>query len=133
MQASDTNRWVDRLAQMDLRGNRFTAANSNFPDNAAWDPATDISNAKPDGTEPGLRSGSTPRRSGYTLQMNLPQIQAAAKTAGQAADGSYTIPFFTPIPVETTSLMVQMDGHPKALPPGVTASSIWCRRRPSPI
>ena len=43
---------------------------------------------------------------------------AAAKTAGQATDGSYTIPFFTAVPVDTTSLMVQMDGHPRALPPG---------------
>jgi OmcA/MtrC family decaheme c-type cytochrome len=98
----------------------FTTSGASLNINIAWDPATDISNAKPDGTEPGLRSNSTPRRSGYTLQMNLPQIQAAAKTAGQATDGSYTIPFFTAIPVDTTSLMVQMDGHPKALPPGVT-------------
>ena len=88
--------------------------------NVAWDPATDITNAKPDGTEPGLRSNSTPRRSGYTLQMNIQQVRAAATTAGQAADGSYTIPFFTAVPVDTTSLMVQMDGHPRALPPGVT-------------
>jgi OmcA/MtrC family decaheme c-type cytochrome len=98
----------------------FTTSGASLNINIAWDPATDISNAKPDGTEPGLRSGSTPRRSGYTLQMNLPQIQAAAKTAGQAADGSYTIPFFTAVPVDTANLMVQMDGHPKALPPGVT-------------
>ena len=54
--------------------------------------------------------------------MNLPQIQAAAaataQPGGPAADGSYTIPFFTAMPVATTNLMVQMDGHPKALPPG---------------
>jgi len=43
-----------------------------------------------DGTEPGRRSDSTPpeRRSGYTLQMQIKAIQAAAKTAGQATDGS---------------------------------------------
>ena len=98
----------------------FTTSGASLNINIAWDPATDITNAKPDGTEPGLRSNSTPRRSGYTLQMNLPQIVAAAKTAGQATDGSYTIPFFTAVPVDTTSLMVQMDGHPRALPPGVT-------------
>jgi OmcA/MtrC family decaheme c-type cytochrome len=98
----------------------FTTSGASLNINVAWDAATDISNAKADGSQPGLRSNSSPRRSGYTLQMNLPQIQAAAKTAGQAADGSYTIPFFTPVPVDTTNLMVQMDGHPKALPPGVT-------------
>ncbi len=86
--------------------------------NVAWDAATDITNATADGTEPGLRSNSTPRRSGYTLQMNLQQILPAAQAAGQASDGSYTIPFFTAMPVATTNLMVQMDGHPKALPPG---------------
>jgi OmcA/MtrC family decaheme c-type cytochrome len=98
----------------------FTTSSASLNINVAWDAATDITNAKPDGTEPGLRSNSSPRRSGYTLQMNLPQIQAAAKTAGQASDGSYTIPFFTTVPVDTTNLMVQMDGHPRALPPGVT-------------
>ncbi len=98
----------------------FTTSGASLNINVAWDAATDISNAKADGTEPGLRSNSTPRRSGYTLQMNIQQVRAAAQAAGQAADGSYTIPFFTPIPVETTSLMVQMDGHPKALPPGET-------------
>jgi OmcA/MtrC family decaheme c-type cytochrome len=50
--------------------------------------------------------------------MNLQQILPAAQAAGQAVDGSYTIPFFTALPVATTNLMVQMDGHPKALPPG---------------
>ena len=98
----------------------FTSSGASLNINIAWDPATDITNAKPDGTEPGLRSNSTPRRSAYALQMNLPQIVAAAKTAGQATDGSYTIPFFTAVPVDTTNLMVQMDGHPRALPPGVT-------------
>ncbi len=98
----------------------FTTSGASLNINVAWDAGTDISNAKADGTEPGLRSNSTPRRSGYTLQMNIQQVRAAAQTAGQASDGSYTIPFFTAVPVDTTNLMVQMDGHPKALPPGVT-------------
>ncbi len=98
----------------------FTTSGASLNINVAWDAATDITNATSDGTEPGLRSNSTPRRSAYTLQMNIQQVRAAATTAGQAADGSYTIPFFTPVPVDTTNLMVQMDGHPKALPPGET-------------
>ena len=98
----------------------FTTSGASLNINVAWDAATDITNAKADGTEPGLRSNSTPRRSAYTLQMNIQQVRAAATTAGQAADGSYTIPFFTAVPVDTTNLMVQMDGHPKALPPGET-------------
>ena len=98
----------------------FTTSGASLNINIAWDPATDITNAKPDGTEPGLRSNSTPRRSAYALQMNIQQVRAAAATAGQATDGSYTIPFFTAVPVDTTNLMVQMDGHPRALPPGVT-------------
>jgi OmcA/MtrC family decaheme c-type cytochrome len=53
--------------------------------------------------------------------MNLAQIRAAAAVAGaKGPDGSYTIPFFTTVPVATTNLMVQMDGHPRALPPGET-------------
>ncbi len=98
----------------------FTTSGASLNINLAWDPAKDITNATADGTQPGLRSNSTPRRSGYAVQMNIQQILAAAKTAGQASDGSYTIPFFTASPVATTNLMVQMDGHPKALPPGVT-------------
>ena len=82
--------------------------------------ATDITNAAADGSEPGLRSGTSARRSGYTLQMRIAEIQAAAATAGQSPDGSYTIPFFTPVPADTADLMVQMDGHPLALPPGET-------------
>ena len=39
--AWDTNRWIDRLLQMDLRGNFFTAANTNHPNNSVWDPAAD--------------------------------------------------------------------------------------------
>jgi OmcA/MtrC family decaheme c-type cytochrome len=99
----------------------FTTSGAALNINIAWDAATDISNATADGTEPGLRSNSTPRRSGYAVQMNIQQIRTAAATAqpgGPAADGSYTIPFFTAMPVATTNLMVQMDGHPKALPPG---------------
>jgi len=96
----------------------FTTSGASLNINVAWDAATDITNATADGTEPGLRSNSSPRRSGYTLQMNIQQIRPAAQLAGQAADGSYTIPFFTALPVATTNLMVQMDGHPKALPPG---------------
>jgi OmcA/MtrC family decaheme c-type cytochrome len=98
-------------------------SNSTVNINIGWEPAKDITNAKADGTEPGLLSNSSPRRSGYALQMNLPQIQAAANTAqpsGPAADGSYTIPFFTTLPVDTSNLMVTMDGHPRALPPGVS-------------
>jgi OmcA/MtrC family decaheme c-type cytochrome len=99
----------------------FTTSGASLNINVAWDAATDITNATADGTEPGLRSNSTPRRSGYAVQMNIQQVRAAAATAqpgGPAADGSYTIPFFTAMPVATTSVMVQMDGHPKALPPG---------------
>jgi OmcA/MtrC family decaheme c-type cytochrome len=96
----------------------FTTSGATMNINFAWDAATDITNATADGTEPGLRSNSTPRRSGYTLQMNLQQIRPAAQAAGQAPDGSYTIPYFTAMPVATTNLMVQIDGHPKALPPG---------------
>jgi OmcA/MtrC family decaheme c-type cytochrome len=96
-------------------------SNSTLNINIGWDAAADITNATSDGTEPGLRSNSSPRRSGYALQMNLPQVKSAANAAqpgGPAADGSYTIPFFTAMPVATTNLMVQMDGHPRALPPG---------------
>lgn len=102
----------------------FTNSSASLNINIAWDAATDITNAKSDGTEPGLRSNSSPRRSAYTLQMNIQQIRTAASAAGQASDGSYTIPFFTAVPVDTTSLMVQMDGHPRALPPGETD---WAR------
>jgi OmcA/MtrC family decaheme c-type cytochrome len=99
----------------------FTSSGASLNINIAWDAATDVSNAKADGSEPGLRSASAPRRSGYALQMNIQQIRAAAQVAGaKGPDGSYTIPFFTPVPVATTSLMVQMDGHPKALPAGET-------------
>jgi OmcA/MtrC family decaheme c-type cytochrome len=99
----------------------FTTSGASLNINIAWDAATDVSNATADGTLPGLRSGSTPRRSGYTLQMNIAQIRTAAAAPGaKGADGSYTIPFFTPVPVATTNLIVQMDGHPRALPPGVT-------------
>ena len=98
----------------------FTTSGASLNINLAWDAATDITNATAGGTVPGLRSNSTPRRSGYTLQMNIQQVRPAAQAAGQAADGSYTIPFFTAMPVNTTNLMVQMDGHPKALPPGKT-------------
>lgn len=99
----------------------FTTSGASMNINFAWDAATDITNAAADGTEPGLRSNSTPRRSGYTLQMNIQQIRtaaAAAQPGGPAPDGSYTIPYFTAMPVATTNMMVQMDGHPKALPPG---------------
>jgi hypothetical protein len=40
-QGWDTNRWVDRLAQMDLRSNLLTTADTRFPANQAWDPARD--------------------------------------------------------------------------------------------
>jgi OmcA/MtrC family decaheme c-type cytochrome len=98
----------------------FTTSGASLNINIAWDAATDITNALPDGTEPGLRSGTTPRQSGYTLQMRTAEVLAAAQAAGQATDGSYTIPFFTAIPVATTNLMVQMEGRPRALPPGKT-------------
>ncbi len=94
---------------------QFTTSGASLNINVAWDPAMDITNATADGTEPGLRAGSTPRRSGYTLQMGLAPLKAAAV---RNPDGSYTVPFFTTLPVATTNLMVQMDGHPKALPPG---------------
>ena len=108
----------------------FTSSGANLNLNLAWD-TRDISNAKPDGTTPGLRSGTTPEGRGYTLRMSIAAIRAAAAAAGQAADGSYTIPYFTALPVDTTDLMVVMDGHPKALPPGATdwAASVnaWAR------
>jgi len=43
----NTNQWVDRLAQMDLRGNYFTAADSRFPLNAVWNPDQDASRLAP--------------------------------------------------------------------------------------
>ena len=95
---------------------QFTTSGASLNINIAWDPALDITNATAAGVEPGLRAGSTPRRSGYALQMGLAPLKAAAV---RNADGSYTVPFFTTLPVATTNLMVQMDGHPKALPPGV--------------
>ena len=108
----------------------FTQSTSNLNLNVAWD-TRDISNARPDGTTPGLRSGTTPEGRGYTLRMSIAAIRAAAATAGQAADGSYTIPYFTALPVDTADLMVVMDGHPKGLPPGETdwAKSVnaWAR------
>jgi len=39
----NTNQWVDRLAQMDLRNNLFTSHDALFPINSVWDPATDSS------------------------------------------------------------------------------------------
>ncbi len=39
--AWDTNHWVDRLQQMDLRGNYFTAFQPDFPANSVWDPGQD--------------------------------------------------------------------------------------------
>jgi OmcA/MtrC family decaheme c-type cytochrome len=78
----------------------------------AWDTA-DITNALPNGDTPGLRSGQTPEARGYPYRMRINEILAAAATAGQAADGSYTIPFFTALPVDTADIMVVMDGHPR--------------------
>jgi OmcA/MtrC family decaheme c-type cytochrome len=98
----------------------FTLSGASLNINMAWDAGTDITNALADGTEPGLRSNSTPRRSGYAIQMNIQQLRAAAQTAGQAPDGSYTIPFFTALPVDTDDVMFQMDGHPRAVVDGVT-------------
>jgi hypothetical protein len=43
----DTNQWVDRLAQMDLRSNCFTRAESRFPGNSIWDPTADASRLAP--------------------------------------------------------------------------------------
>jgi len=40
-QGWDTNQWVDRLAQMDLRSNYLTQADARFPSNSVWDPARD--------------------------------------------------------------------------------------------
>ncbi len=77
----------------------FTSSGANLNLNLAWD-TRDISNAKPDGTTPGLRSGTTPEGRGYTLRMSIAAIRAAAAAAGQAADGSYTIPYFTALPVD---------------------------------
>ncbi len=73
----------------------------------AWDTA-DISNALPNGDTPGLRSGQTPEARGYPYRMRIDEILAAAQAAGQAPDGSYTIPFFTALPVDTPNLMVVM-------------------------
>ena len=103
-------------------------ATSSLNLNVAWQASTDISNALPAawttyvvGDQPGLRSGTSARRSGYTLQMRIAEIRTAAAAPGaRGPDGSYTIPFFTALPVTTTSLMVTMDGHPVALPPGAT-------------
>jgi hypothetical protein len=36
----NTNQWVDRLAQMDLRGNRLTGSDPRFPSNSVWNPGT---------------------------------------------------------------------------------------------
>jgi len=78
----------------------------------AWDTA-DISNTLPNGDTPGLRSGLAPEVRGYPYRMRINEILAAAATAGQAPDGSYTIPFFTALPVDTANIMVVMDGHPR--------------------
>jgi hypothetical protein len=43
----NTNQWVDRLAQMNLRSNFLTRTDARFPANSAWDPATDSSRIAP--------------------------------------------------------------------------------------
>jgi hypothetical protein len=40
-QSWDTNSWVDRTNQMELRKNFLTAANPSHPDNSVWNPASD--------------------------------------------------------------------------------------------
>lgn len=101
----------------------FTHASASLNINMAWDAGKDITNATANGTEPGLRSNSTPRRSGYAIQMNIQQVRAAAQLAGQALDGSYTIPFFTALPVDTDDAMFQMDGHPRVTVDGVSVNA----------
>jgi OmcA/MtrC family decaheme c-type cytochrome len=90
----------------------FTSSGASLNFYLAWDTA-DISNALPNGDTPGLRSGLAPEARGYPYRMRINEILAAAQTAGQAPDGSYTIPFFTALPVDTADIMVVMDGHPR--------------------
>jgi OmcA/MtrC family decaheme c-type cytochrome len=98
----------------------FTTSGASLNLYLGWD-TKDISNALPDGSTPGLNSAGAANTRGYPFRMQIAQIKAAATTAGQpAADGTYTIPFFAALPVDTTNVMVVMDGHPKGLPPGVT-------------
>ena len=87
--------------------------------NIAWDPATDITNATADGAEPGLRAGT------HAAAQRLHAADGSRSRSSQRRSGpgkrrtaATPIPFFTALPVATTNLMVQMDGHPKALPPG---------------
>src|SRR4029079_17874649 len=37
----DTNQWVQRLGQMNVRNNYFSSADTNHPNNQVWNPATD--------------------------------------------------------------------------------------------
>jgi OmcA/MtrC family decaheme c-type cytochrome len=90
----------------------FTDGSASLNFYLAWDTA-DISNALADGSTPGLRSGQDPEARGYPYRMRINEIRTAATAAGQAPDGSYTIPFFTALPVDTDDLMVVMDGHPR--------------------
>ncbi|HEY5914313.1 MAG TPA: hypothetical protein VJA21_27300 [Verrucomicrobiae bacterium] len=48
----NTNQWIDRLAQMDLRGNYFTTADSRFPANFTWDALADAARIAPFMTTP---------------------------------------------------------------------------------
>jgi hypothetical protein len=43
----NTNQWVDRLAQMDLRSNYFTGSDSRFPSNSIWNASVDSSRLAP--------------------------------------------------------------------------------------
>jgi OmcA/MtrC family decaheme c-type cytochrome len=56
--------------------------------------------------------------------MRINEILAAAATAGQAADGSYTKPFFTAVPVDSPNLMVVMDGHPRVSVDGTFTNAL---------
>ena len=76
----------------------------------AWT-TEDIFNGLTTGESIGSNAGTLEAR-GYPHRMTLPLVQAAAT---RNADGSYTMPFFMPLPADfTEGLMVVMDGHPHA-------------------
>ncbi len=72
----DTNRWVERIGQMDVRGNYVVRVNTNHSNNAVWNPATDAARLAPFMTTP----PSAP--AGIGIAIRASQSSFAAVAAG---------------------------------------------------